>query len=98
MTRLCVLAITGVALIKVLSPEHARGILGSTVPAAGTSSVQAFGTEAILTFFLVLSILATLDAVKYDIYARYDVSAAVGLATVTCYLVAVSTGCRTDFL
>ncbi|KAK3722067.1 hypothetical protein QZH41_019825, partial [Actinostola sp. cb2023] len=83
------ITITGVGLIRVLSPEYARGMLGSTLPASGTSWPQTLGTEAILTFFLVITILATLDAVNYDFHARYDVSAAVGLVTVTCYLIGV---------
>ncbi|KXJ09585.1 lens fiber major intrinsic protein [Exaiptasia diaphana] len=85
----CFGAITGVALLRVMSPEHARGILGATIPASGTSSLQAVGTEAVLTLFLVLAVLATLDAVKYDPHARLDVSVAVGLATIVCYLIAV---------
>lgn len=78
-------------MLYVLSPAHARGILGATIPATGLSNLQALGTEVVLTFFLVITMLSTLDATKYDPYARYDASAAVGLATATCYLIGVST-------
>ncbi|EDO30549.1 predicted protein, partial [Nematostella vectensis] len=86
----CFGAITGAGLLHLVCPAYARGTLGATSLAVGTTPPQALGTEIIVTFLLVSAILSTLDACpRDDNYDRYDVSAAVGLAVTLGYLVAL---------
>ena len=72
-----------------ISPEHARGNLGATLPAKDVSVFQAFGVELVLTSLLVLTMLASIDANKYAARKDYGTAAAVGVVVVCCYLIAV---------
>ena len=72
-----------------ISPQHARGKLGATIPAKDVSSFQAFGVELILTLFLVLTMLASIDANKHAARRDYGTAAALGVVVTCCYLIAV---------
>ena len=72
-----------------LSPEHARGKLGATIPAKDVSGVQAFGVELILSFILVITMLASIEANKQAARRDYGTAAALGVVVTFCYLIAV---------
>lgn len=72
-----------------ISPEHARGKLGATVPAKDVGSAQAFGVELVLTSLLVLTMLASIDANKQAARRDYGTAAALGVVVTCCYLIAV---------
>ena len=82
-------AITGSGIVMAISPEHARGKLGASVPAKDVSSVQAFGVELVLTSLLVLTMLASIDANKQAARRDYGTAAALGVVVTCCYLIAV---------
>lgn len=87
-------AITGSGIVMAISPLHARGKLGATIPAKDVSSFQAFGVELILTSFLVLTMLASIDANKHAARRDYGTAAALGVVVTCCYLIALPiTGC-----
>lgn len=73
-----------------ISPEHARGKLGATIPAKDVSVYQAFGVELIASFLLVLTMLASIDANKDAARRDYGTAAALGVVVTLCYLIAVS--------
>ena len=73
-----------------LSPEHARGKLGATIPVKDVSAYQAFGVELIASFLLVLTMLASIDANKDAARRDYGTAAALGVVVTLCYLIAVS--------
>ena len=73
-----------------ISPEHARGNLGATIPAKDVRDIQAFGVELIASFLLVSTMLASIDANKEAARKDYGTAAAVGVAVTLCYLIAVS--------
>lgn len=75
-----------------ISPGHARGMLGATIPAKDVSGVQAFGVELVLTSLLVLTMLASIDANKYAARRDYGTAAALGVVVTCCYLIAVGPG------
>lgn len=83
-------AITGSGIVMAISPQHARGMLGATIPAKDVSNFQAFGVELILTLFLVLTMLASIDANKHAARRDYGTAAALGVVVTCCYLIAVS--------
>ena len=73
-----------------ISPAHARGKLGATLPAKDVSGVQAFGVELIASFLLVLTMLSSIDAKKEAARRDYGTAAALGVVVTLCYLIAVS--------
>lgn len=83
-------AITGSGIVMAISPEHARGKLGATIPAKDVSAYQAFGVELIASFLLVLTMLASIDANKDAARRDYGTAAALGVVVTLCYLIAVS--------
>lgn len=87
-------AITGTGIVMAISPEHARGNLGATIPAKDVSDIQAFGVELIASFLLVSTMLASIDANKEAARKDYGTAAAMGVAVTLCYLIALPiTGC-----
>lgn len=72
-----------------ISPQHARGKLGATIPAKEVSGFQAFGVELVLTSLLVLTMLASIDANKQAARRDYGTAAAMGVVVTGCYLIAV---------
>ena len=72
-----------------ISPEHARGKLGATIPAKDVSGVQAFGVELVASFLLVLTMLASIEANKDAARRDYGTAAALGVVVTLCYLIAV---------
>lgn len=82
-------AITGSGIVMAVSPEHARGKLGATIPAEDVSGFQAFGVELILTSLLVLTMLASIDANRHAARRDYGTAAALGVVVTCCYLIAV---------
>lgn len=74
-----------------ISPEHARGKLGATIPAKDVSGVQAFGVELVASFLLVLTMLASIEANKDAARREYGTAAALGVVVTLCYLIAVGT-------
>ena len=72
-----------------ISPIHARGKLGATIPGTDVSGVQAFGVELVLTSLLVLTMLSSIDANKDAARRDYGTAAAVGVVVTCCYLIAV---------
>ena len=83
-------AITGSGIVMAISPEHARGKLGATIPSKEVSDYQAFGVELIASFLLVLTMLASIDANKDAARRDYGTAAALGVVVTLCYLIAVS--------
>ncbi|XP_067047381.1 lens fiber major intrinsic protein-like [Acropora muricata] len=87
-------AITGTGIIMAISPEHARGKLGATIPAKDVSGAQAFGVELVASFLLVLTMLASIEANKDVARRDYGTAAALGVVVTLCYLIALPiTGC-----
>ena len=72
-----------------ISPEHARGKLGATIPAKDVSGAQAFGVELVASFLLVLTMLASIEANKDAARRDYGTAAALGVVVTLCYLIAV---------
>ena len=72
-----------------ISPQHARGKLGVTMPGKEVSGFQAFGVELVLTSLLVLTMLASIDANKHAARRDYGTAAAMGVVVTGCYLMAV---------
>ena len=72
-----------------ISPEHARGKLGATIPAKDVSGAQAFGVELVASFLLVLTMLASIEANKDAARKDYGTAAALGVVVTLCYLIAV---------
>lgn len=90
----CFGAITGAGLLYVVTPMHIRGNLGVTVPSTEVSFAQALGTEVLLTFMLILTVMATFDYNKLGMRRDYIAAVAVGLAITVCHVIAVPiTGC-----
>ena len=83
-------AITGAGLLYVLTPAHIRGSLGVTSPSTEVTFVQAIGTEALLTFMMILAVMATFDYNKLGMRRDYIAAVAVGLAITVCHVIAVS--------
>ncbi|XP_022788857.1 lens fiber major intrinsic protein-like [Stylophora pistillata] len=87
-------AITGTGVVMAISPQHARGKLGVTMPGKEVSGFQAFGVELVLTSLLVLTMLASIDANKQAARRDYGTAAAMGVVVTGCYLIALPlTGC-----
>lgn len=87
-------AITGTGVVMAISPQHARGKLGVTMPGKEVSGFQAFGVELVLTSLLVLTMLASIDANKHAARRDYGTAAAMGVVVTGCYLMALPlTGC-----
>lgn len=72
-----------------ISPEHARGKLGATIPAKDVSGAQAFGVELVASLLLVLTMLASIEANKDAARRDYGTAAALGVVVTLCYLIAV---------
>ena len=72
-----------------ISPEHARGKLGATIPAKDVSGAQAFGVELVASFLLVLTMLASIEANKDAARRDYGTASALGVVVTLCYLIAV---------
>ena len=83
-------AITGAGLLYVLTPAHIRGSLGVTSPSTEVTFLQAIGTEALLTFMMILAVMATFDYNKLGMRRDYIAAVAVGLAITVCHVIAVS--------
>ena len=91
---LWLIAITGTGVVMAISPQHARGKLGVTIPAKEVSGFQSLGVELVLTLLLVLTMLASIDANKHAARRDYGTAAAMGVVVTGCYLIAVGFYCE----
>ena len=83
-------AITGAGLLYAVTPSHIRGNLGVTSSSSEVSFAQALGTEALLTFMLILAVMATFDYNRLGMRRDYTAAVAVGLTTTVCHVIGVS--------
>ena len=80
-------AIIGSALLKALTPQEMRGLLGVTKPATGITEGMAVGTEFFITFALVLTVFAACDTKRTDLNGSFPLT--IGLAVTMAHLWAV---------
>jgi aquaporin related protein len=83
----CTGGIAGAAVLYAVSPEMARGALGMTTVHELLTPVQGFFMEALMTFFLVLTVEAMCDDRRSDIKGFAPL--AIGLSVAACNLAAV---------
>lgn len=79
--------ITGAAMCYAVSPTKKRGSLGSVSLGEGVSQYQGFAVEMILTFILMLTILAATDPNRED--KTFGPALSIGLAVSVCHFVGV---------
>lgn len=84
----CVGAVVGSALLMSMTPKEVRGALGSTTVSAGLTGGQAMGVELMVTFLLVLVVLAvTDDSRQHEVHGAGPL--AIGLSITACHLGAI---------
>jgi aquaporin-4 len=86
----CFGAITGVAILRGVTPTGRYGTFGTTTvnEAQGVSLAQGLGTEVMITFMLVLTVFASCDGDRSDLKGSAPLS--IGLAVSVGHLFAVS--------
>jgi MIP family channel proteins len=80
-------AVSGAALLKVITPVHARGALGATTVNDHLSPGQAMGVEALVTFVLVLTVFGSCDNKRSDLNGSAPLT--IGLSVTMCHLAAI---------
>ncbi|XP_070575148.1 aquaporin-4-like isoform X2 [Ptychodera flava] len=83
----CVGAIAGAGLIYAVTPASVRGGLGVTSLGAGVSVEQGFAIEYLITFELVFTVFATIDANRKDLQG--SASLAIGTSVTIGHLFAI---------
>lgn len=85
-------AMIGAGILLGLTPENQQGMLGVNKLRGNVTDAQGFGVELMITFVVVLTVLASLDEKRTDLHGSAPLT--IGLAVALGHLFAVSyTGC-----
>jgi aquaporin related protein len=84
----CIGALLGALVLQALTPENKQGLLCLTTVNEHVTPAQAYFMEALMTFVLVLTVVAVCDERRSDI--KGSAPLAIGLSIATCHLAAVS--------
>ena len=80
--------ISGAAICYAITPNAKRGSLGAVSLGAGVTRYQGFALEGILTFLLMMTVLASTDPNRED--KTFGPALSIGLAVTVCHLIGVS--------
>ena len=87
-SKILFIAITGAAACYAISPESKRGLLGTVFLGHGVTKYQGFALEGVLTFLLVMTVLAATDQDRED--KTFGPALSIGLSVTVCHLIGVS--------